>query len=298
MIRAFGIDKSLYQGKLTIPQWNILRDDCAVLFAFIKASQGNPNGIGSYPDPTFSNCWLNSNNGILRGAYHYFIPVKDPTQQIADFLNIIGGKSYNGQLPPVIDHESRRLFGPELSHSLHQAATQIEAVTGRKPIFYTAKYVWEETVYETRFRFKVRPSWTKEYEIWTANHHVTNPVYPKDWNEWRFWQYSDNGRFSKFPNLTFDLNVFNGDAESLKAYAKGEIIKPERARVMVGSLFVRSGPEVTCKSVGALFLNQVATIYDTYKYPNDGDIWLKVSSTEEKWACMRYQGKILMRYLD
>ncbi len=70
-------------------------------FAFIKATEGE-----KLVDPYFSRNWqLSRENGLLRGAYHYFSPSVSASVQARLFLQTVDFA--HGDLPAVLDVEER-----------------------------------------------------------------------------------------------------------------------------------------------------------------------------------------------
>src|SRR5690606_35776285 len=73
-----GIDVSRYQSNI---QWKLVKemevDGIKLHFAFIKATEGVMNR-----DKMFNRNWSRSKqNGVVRGAYHFFLPSKSGKEQ-------------------------------------------------------------------------------------------------------------------------------------------------------------------------------------------------------------------------
>ena len=99
-----GIDVSKYQQ---IIAWDLVSamqiKKIKLGFAFIKATEG----IGN-TDPQFRRNWKRSKDaGLIRGAYHFFLPTKDGRMQAETFIKQVELES--GDLPPVLDVE--QLYG-------------------------------------------------------------------------------------------------------------------------------------------------------------------------------------------
>src|ERR1051326_4397073 len=95
-----GIDVSKYQQ---IIAWDMVRamqvKKVKLGFVFIKATEG----IGN-TDPQFRRNWKRSKDaGLIRGAYHFFLPTKDGRMQAENFIKAVDLKT--GDLPPVLDIE-------------------------------------------------------------------------------------------------------------------------------------------------------------------------------------------------
>jgi lysozyme len=273
-----------------------------VQFAFIKASQGYRDKNDAYMDPRFLENWENSLIGILRGAYHFFSPFIDPVVQAKFFSKTIGGRAYNGELPPVGDFEWRGLSGPLLADKIHRFLITVYAETRRMPLVYTTKSYWDENVYylDKKGR-RMRPEWAVWYDLWDANYRSTNnPVFPICWKDagWKFWQFSSKGRFIGI-RKDFDLNVFYGPYEKLLAYAVDDSSSPtpvrKRVRVVYRSVFVRNGPGTSFKPVGGLVKGNEREVYeegqDQQKNP-----WVRISSADE-WICLKHNNVLLATFL-
>ena len=95
-----GIDVSHYQEDI---DWEVVRnaslDTAPVSFVFIKATEGV-----SLLDENFNlNFYEAKQNGLIRGAYHFFIPNIDARAQARFFLKQVHLEP--GDLPPVLDVE-------------------------------------------------------------------------------------------------------------------------------------------------------------------------------------------------
>ena len=96
-----GIDVSKHQQNIDWKQVESMRVKGVKLsFAFIKASEG-----ATRIDENFQKNWRAvGNTRLLRGAYHFFRPIKDPKIQAALFMRQV--KLKKGDLPPVVDIEN------------------------------------------------------------------------------------------------------------------------------------------------------------------------------------------------
>lgn len=197
-----GIDVSRYQSRV---DWQRVRnmqvDDVRISFAFIKATEGS-----WLKDRQFHNNWSNARkHGIIRGAYHFFLPNISPKDQAKLFIRTVKLKS--GDLPPVVDIEETN----GLAKALVQKHTKLfldllEKAYGIKPIIYTNRSFYEDY-------FANLPDF-KNYKIWIAHYHVTQLNMPSH-VDWAFWQHSDKGNVNGI-NEPVDFNVFRGGLEDLK----------------------------------------------------------------------------------
>lgn len=96
-------------------------------FAFIKATEGE-----KLVDPYFSRNWqLSRENGLLRGAYHYFSPSVSASVQARLFLQTVDFSQ--GDFPAVLDVEERgKLSAKELRKWVSQWLKMVEKKYGEK----------------------------------------------------------------------------------------------------------------------------------------------------------------------
>lgn len=97
------------------------------LLLFIKATEGE-----KLVDPYFSRNWqLSRENGLLRGAYHYFSPSVAAPVQARLFLQTVDFSQ--GDFPAVLDVEERgKLSAKELRKRVSQWLKMVEKSTGKK----------------------------------------------------------------------------------------------------------------------------------------------------------------------
>jgi lysozyme len=195
-----GIDVSRYQERISweaVKEMNV--EGLRIGFAFIKATEG-VNNI----DPFFKRNWKNAREaGIVRGAYHFFVPTKDGTTQVKNFLKLV--KLEPGDLPPVLDVESS--YGLSASKFRKQVKKWLQAMEtayGVKPIIYT--YV--------SFYQRYLSGYFDEYPMWVA--HYFQLERPRISRSWAFWQHNDQGRVNGILSKV-DFNVFNGDSAAFRA---------------------------------------------------------------------------------
>lgn len=194
-----GIDVSHFQG---IVNWQQVAQ-AGMSFAFAKATEGI-----TYTDPQFTNNWPGIQAaGLLRGAYHFFEANDDASAQAKQFLSKV--QLEPGDLPPVLDVETNA--GVSDSQIWTGVATWLQLVeqaTGRLPILYTAPGFWDS--------HEPDPTLTR-YPLWLADY-ASEPVLPKGWTSWLFWQHSQTGTVSGVTG-SVDLDLFSGTLEQLRALA-------------------------------------------------------------------------------
>jgi lysozyme len=194
-----GIDVSKYQELIAWEEVQAMKVKKIQLgFAFIKATEG----IGN-TDPNFNRNWKKSkSNGIIRGAYHFFIASKDGRMQAENFIDKV--KLEPGDLPPVLDTEQLNgTNADQLKKELKKWLEITENYYQVKPIIYT----------NVDFYNRNLGSEFDEYPLWIA--HYYQPGQPRISRGWIFWQHSQEGRVNGIVSKV-DFNVFNGDSLEFK----------------------------------------------------------------------------------
>lgn len=170
-----GIDVSHFSGDVDWPEVK----KSGYGFAILKATEGV-----DLLDPSFKAHWKAlKKEGILRGAYHFYVTEDDPKDQ-ADFYikNVTLSK---GDIIPIVDIE---VIGhgtkPGLTKRVKTFLNIIEKHYKAKPIIYTGPNFWQKHI---RGNFS-------QYPIWIAEYGVEKPRLPKDWKSWHLWQYKENTR--------------------------------------------------------------------------------------------------------
>lgn len=197
-----GIDVSRYQSRVDWERVAAMRvGEKRIQFAFIKATEGT-----WLQDTWFDFNWKNARqNGIIRGAYHYFLPNLSPNDQARHFTRTVRLRS--GDLPPVVDVEETRGMNREQVRTFTKAfLDQVQRYYGVKPIVYTNRDFYKN-------HFADQPEF-KPYCFWIAHYHVSDLNMPDD-SKWHFWQHSDRGRVNGI-NGDVDFNVFYGDSLTLR----------------------------------------------------------------------------------
>ena len=194
-----GIDVSKYQDLIAWEEVKAMKvKNIQLGFSFIKATEG----IGN-TDPRFRRNWKKTNdNGITRGAYHFFIASKDGKMQAENFIDKVELES--GDFPPVLDIE--QLNGSSATDLKKEVKRWLETVENYyhvKPIIYT----------NIDFYNRNLGSEFDAYPLWIA--HYYQPGQPRIKRGWIFWQHSQEGRVNGITHPV-DFNVFNGDSLDFK----------------------------------------------------------------------------------
>lgn len=193
--KIHGIDVSRYQKNINwqqVKEMNI--KGIQLKFAFIKATEGT-----DYVDPLFSRNRMEANkNNLPSGAYHFYIPGKNPVRQAKNFIQIAQLKT--GDLPPVLDIEiNNNLSVVQMRKEVQTWLDIVESEYGVKPILYT----------NISFYQKYFQKGFEEYPLWIA--HYLQPVKPRIERDWIFWQHSETGNVNGIKGKV-DFNIFYGDS--------------------------------------------------------------------------------------
>ena len=179
-----GLDLSHYNGKQDFEKLKAQGFE----FCYFKATEGL-----SYVDPTFlGNVRAASAAGILTGAYHFFRPSVDGTDQARHFLSTTALLPLN--LPHMLDWEVTDSVRASIQKVRATSWLEnVKAVTGKIPGIYGSPGFLEPLGLDDSF---------KNYPLWVAHYGVNRPRIPSPWGDYMYWQYTDaNG---------LDVDVFNG----------------------------------------------------------------------------------------
>ena len=191
-----GIDISHYQDNISWPKLQDAKIGSSPLrFIIIKATEGE-----ELMDDNFNeNFYLSHKHGFVRGAYHFFVPGKDPLKQARFFLKQVHLEP--GDLPPVLDVEKKgSLTKAQLVHDVKVWLNEVEGTYGVKPILYTGAKFKQDYLDDKQF---------DAYPLWLAHYYVDKPSSDV---RWTLWQYTDCGRVSGIKGFV-DLNFFSGSIE-------------------------------------------------------------------------------------
>jgi lysozyme len=217
-LEILGIDISNLNPKLSVAEWMTVAKSNKVTFAFAKASEG-----GTWKDSDFADNWHGMKAaGIIRGAYHFFRPLKDVDEQVDNFLSMLP-KLEVGDLPPALDLEN---FPEEVQAQWESIGSvderirrakdcleKLESALGIKPIIYTGPSFWQELMDNTEALV--------EYPLWIANYVADyqnkEPIVPA--NNWggkgyTMWQFTEKGTVLGVRGVV-DRNIFKGNLSKL-----------------------------------------------------------------------------------
>ncbi|KAH9013076.1 glycoside hydrolase family 25 protein [Lactarius pseudohatsudake] len=199
-----GCDVSNWQGSLN---WATIKSQ-GVQFAYIKATEGT-----TFIDSYFSQNYVGAtNNGIIRGAYHFAHPdTSTGAAQANYFLAHGGGWSADGiTLPGALDLEGScaGLTAAQMVSWIHSFANTYHAATSRSSVIYTTTSWWTSCTGNSAAFGSTSP-------LWIAHWAAAIGTLPAGWSYTTFWQYADSGTYPG------DQDSFNGDAAGLKRMALG-----------------------------------------------------------------------------
>lgn len=227
---VLGVDTSHWSGKINFPKMY----QAGARFWITKATDANRTTGLQFEDSEFDNyCKAAFDLGeLLTGCYHWLQYSVDP--KVAAQFYLERYTRYKFDFPPILDFEepSVRDTGrfSDYAWRASEWCKEVERVTGRKPIIYTAR--WFTSYFQTSHL-----SWMQDYPLWVASYpyiwtSLSKPVMPGGiWDDWTIWQYSadTNGRGAEFgvQAKSVDLNWYQGSYADLLHWLKVDEPVPE-----------------------------------------------------------------------
>jgi len=211
--RPYGIDVSHWNGDITPSQWNQIYN-AGYIFCFAKATEG----VNFTDSEMADNMARGAAAGLYMGCYHFARPTWNSAVSEAQyFVSVAGNYMTAGYLRPVLDLEDGSSLGATaLSNWANAFINEVVRLTGVEPIIYTntnyATYYLNSTVAN-------RTLWIAQY-FTNPNPQTQNPSIGV-FNNWVFWQYSDDGQVPGLSGNDTDVNVHNGTTLSLPDYVIG-----------------------------------------------------------------------------
>lgn len=149
----FGIDISHWDGQIN---WDLAKSK--LNFVFIKAFEYQE-------DSSFKAHWNGSRGKVNRGAYYFWRQSSDQVDKARteEFLKVIGGSNYDGELPVVIDLEDNKANRSLVFKQMDRLSERIKQVTGRYPIIYTGISYWKEIGGNS-----VSQAWADAHPLWIS----------------------------------------------------------------------------------------------------------------------------------
>ena len=198
-----GVDVSYWDDTIN---WTAVKG-AGVDFAYIRVSDGL-----NTPDTQFAANWSGANAaGLYRGAYQFFEPDQDPTEQAELLLAKTGTVLGPMDLPPAIDVEvTDGVSQATLAANVKTWITYVTTQIGRPPVVYTGSYFWDDNV--DAANDTTSPLWHAQYTS------ASCPTIATPWTSWAIWQYSDTGSVSGIDDQV-DMDRWNGTLAELQAFA-------------------------------------------------------------------------------
>ena len=189
-----GIDVSHHNEAIDWQQVkNSENDKVEIRFCFIKATEGE-----DLKDPDFETNWRESKKtGLIRGAYHFYVPRTNPVEQAQNFIESVVLEK--GDFAPVIDFEIEGKGRKVRQNLLENVKTFIKILEnhyGVKPIIYTNGHL---------YRMYVRSN-LDNYPLWISNYDSQKLEGYKD-AKLMIWQHSTTGKVDGIRG-DVDFNVF------------------------------------------------------------------------------------------
>ncbi len=197
-----GVDVSEYQGTIAWAQ-------VAQTKAFAYASVGD--GI-THSDPTFLTNYAGIKKvGMKAGAYLFFRPAQDPTQQANILVSqVLKAGLAPGDLVPMIDVEvSDGKTGQEIAASLQTAVDVVKKALFVTPVIQTDAPFWNDQIGSAAFA---------SIPLWIAHWTVNCPTLPLPWKDWAFWNYTGSGTV---PGINYQVDLDRSNGASLPVYSGG-----------------------------------------------------------------------------
>ena len=196
---AVGIDVSEYQGTILWDSVRTVEDNFPIRFVFVRATVGKDR-----PDKRFRENWkVLKNKNFIRGAYHYYRPNENSTEQAALFIKTVALKK--GDFPPVLDIEQmpKKQTMAQLKVGIRNWLDLVEKHYGVKPIIYSGERFYKDFLKDD----------FPDYTFWIANYNFFVENLKSDW---KFWQFTEKGAVTGISGFV-DVNIFNGNDAELEA---------------------------------------------------------------------------------
>lgn len=191
-----GIDVSHYQGRV---DWAKVAA-AGVVFAYAKATGGL-----TFVDPQFAtNAAAAPAAGLHFGAYHFFLPADDPTEQAEHFLSV--AKPGTGTLPPVLDIEKTDGASDDLARKAVTWLEHVKEKTGCTPLVYAS----------TAFYNSHLGAALSDYPLYLADY-AKSPTVPRDAGTFVLWQHSQKGTVSGIAGHV-DLDLYEAGSVPIEEF--------------------------------------------------------------------------------
>lgn len=196
----YGIDISHYQGDLV----DRIQKKDTLHFVVCKATQGV-----TYTDPDFRSNWKAiKSEGLIRGAYHFYMFADDPAEQADHFIESIEDIE-TSDIAPVVDVEegglAKSINAGKMQSDLKAFLKLLESKFNRKPIIYC------DPSFANRY---LNDSFFGDYPLWLADYTKGQPRVPNAWKSKGYLIWQKSGSYTTL-SATVDLDVFHGKLKDL-----------------------------------------------------------------------------------
>ncbi len=205
-----GIDVSNHNGAI---DWSRVAA-AGKKFTFVLATDGT-----SFSNPRYSEQYHGAKNaGLIAGAYHFARPGSSSAEvQAQRFLDLADYQADGKTLPPVLDLEvdpnSGGCYGLSVDQMHLWTKTfndKVKERTGKDPIIYANPSFWRQCMGST--------DTFGHHSLWLASYGVDSPAVPAGFDNWDFWQYTDQGQVSGISGGA-DLNQYQEGLARLQQLA-------------------------------------------------------------------------------
>jgi lysozyme len=168
-------------------------DKVEINFCFIKATEGTDLKDQDY----HTNYRGAKREGLICGAYHFYVPWADPEDQAQNFIETV--RLEEGDFAPVLDFEIQgkgRKVRANLLANITKFINIIEKHYGVKPIIYTNRYIYNEYIKNNLDEY---PLWMSDYDSQKLEGYEDSKL--------MIWQHSTDGKIDGIRG-DVDFNVF------------------------------------------------------------------------------------------
>jgi lysozyme len=196
--KIFGLDISQYQGTIDFDILEAKNEQFEIKFVIARATAGR-----NFVDKKFKRNWTKLTKSLyIQGAYHYYRPDENSTEQAQNFIHNVTLRK--GNIPPILDIEKmpKNQSIAKMKEGIQNWLNLVEKHYQVKPILYTGEKYYEDFLKED----------FKGYAFWIANY---NPWKEKIHTDYLLWQFTEKASVIGINELV-DVNVFNGDVDALR----------------------------------------------------------------------------------
>jgi GH25 family lysozyme M1 (1,4-beta-N-acetylmuramidase) len=238
-----GIDVSHWNG---LGNWEVTKEK-DIEFAFIRLGSIEHTSGNCYTDYLLEEHTASSVEAkIPAGYYFYSRPYHDPVKQANFMVSVLRNLPLKLDFYIDVEVPAYAVGGKPANEVAKESITKMVDIlkaANYYPGIYTRQSVWDDNVAESALWEKLK-LWAARYNPELVSPWGDGKYMFRDWNTWKFWQYSSkNGlaNYYGFPGATngsfdgMDLNYYNGSKEQL--YKEYELELPDR----FGEIFERLG---------------------------------------------------------